>query len=454
MKVENNYGEDRIRHHLALRLIKLTNVILICSPFVYVWFNYYLQEVINPFYMKGNVIIIIISLVTYAFFSHLYDGFLISTSKISEIIYSQTLSILISDGIMYVIIVLLARGFPSLIPGIMTIVAQVLLSIIWSVVAHHWYFSKYKPKKTAILYDDDRDLDKVIEQYGLDIKFDVQLVSEAGLCIDGNMKMIEGYDVVFVSGMSSHNRNIILKYCVENGIQAYVVPKVADLFISNATRMHLFHLPVLKVERFNPTIEYLILKRFFDLLISGVSIILFSPILLVTAIAIKYYDKGPALYRQVRLTKDGKQFEILKFRSMRVDAEKNSGAVLSTGDKDDRITPIGRFIRKVRIDELPQLINIFKGDMSIVGPRPERPEIAAKYCETLPEFSLRLQAKAGLTGYAQVYGKYNTSPSDKLKFDLMYIANASVVEDIKIMFATVKILFMKESTEGVTDNKI
>lgn len=132
-----------------------------------------------------------------------------------------------------------------------------------------------------------------------------------------------------------------------------------------------------------------------------------------------------------------------------MDAEKDGVARLSTGDKDDRITPVGHFIRKCRLDELPQLINILRGDMSIVGPRPERPEIAAQYEEELPEFALRLQAKAGLTGYAQVYGKYNTTPYDKLQMDLMYIANPSLVEDIKIMFATVKILFESESTEGV-----
>ena len=148
---------------------------------------------------------------------------------------------------------------------------------------------------------------------------------------------------------------------------------------------------------------------------------------------------------------DGKQFEILKFRSMRVDAEKDGVARLSTGDKDDRITKVGHIIRACRLDELPQLLNILKGDLSIVGPRPERPEIAAQYCEEMPEFALRLQAKAGLTGYAQVYGKYNTTPYDKLQMDLMYIAHPSLIEDLKIMLATVKILFMPESTEGVAE---
>jgi exopolysaccharide biosynthesis polyprenyl glycosylphosphotransferase len=219
--------------------------------------------------------------------------------------------------------------------------------------------------------------------------------------------------------------------------------------MSGARKMHLFHLPFLRVDRYDPSPLYLMAKRAFDMVVSALALIILSPVMLITALAIKLYDRGPVFYRQVRLTKNGKPFKVLKFRSMRTDAEKDGVARLSTGEKDDRITPVGRFIRKVRIDELPQLFNILGGSMSIVGPRPERPEIAAQYEEELPEFALRLQAKAGLTGYAQVYGKYNTTPYDKLQMDLMYIAHPSFWEDLRIMLATVKILFIPESTEGV-----
>ena len=177
-----------------------------------------------------------------------------------------------------------------------------------------------------------------------------------------------------------------------------------------------------------------------------------SPIQLVTAILIKAYDGGPILYRQVRCTIGGKEFEILKFRSMRQDAEKDGVARLASKD-DNRITPIGKFIRKVRIDELPQLFNILKGEMSFIGPRPERTQIIAKYIEEMPEFTLRMKVKAGLAGYAQVYGKYNTTPYDKLKLDLSYIENYSLWLDLKLMMLTLKILFKPESTEGVDENQ-
>ena len=177
-------------------------------------------------------------------------------------------------------------------------------------------------------------------------------------------------------------------------------------------------------------------------------------LVLVVAVIIKATDGGTVLYRQCRLTLYGKKFNVLKFRSMRMDAEKDGVARLSSGDNDDRITPIGRFIRKCRIDELPQLINIFKGDMSVVGPRPERPEIAEQYYETMPDFKLRLQVRAGLTGYAQVYGKYNTDPYEKLEFDLFYINKMSFATDIELCFATFFILFLAESTEGIAEGAV
>jgi lipopolysaccharide/colanic/teichoic acid biosynthesis glycosyltransferase len=156
---------------------------------------------------------------------------------------------------------------------------------------------------------------------------------------------------------------------------------------------------------------------------------------------------GPVFFKQERVTKDGKHFMILKFRSMIVDAEKD-GRPHPAGEKDDRITHVGSIIRACRVDELPQLFNIFAGDMSIVGPRPERYEHVIKYTQDIPEFKFREKVKGGLTGYAQVYGKYNTSALDKLKLDLTYIANYSVLLDFQIIFETIKILFQKESTEG------
>jgi lipopolysaccharide/colanic/teichoic acid biosynthesis glycosyltransferase len=254
---------------------------------------------------------------------------------------------------------------------------------------------------------------------------------------------------VFLCGVHSHERNLILKYCVAHGIVVYIIPRVGDVIMSGAKKIPMLHLPMMRVDRYAPPPEYQVAKRALDIALGVVLLLLFSPILLGAAIAVKLEDGGPVFYKQVRLTKDGREFNMLKFRSMVVSAEQDGVARLSTGDDDPRITRVGRVLRAHRFDELPQLFNVLGGSMSLVGPRPERPEIAAEYERDMPEFALRLQCKAGLTGYAQVYGKYNTTPYDKLQMDLMYISKPSIVEDIKILFATLAILFRRESTEGV-----
>ena len=292
----------------------------------------------------------------------------------------------------------------------------------------------------------------LINSYGLDIRFNVVATPNIWDVFKNPDQYLDQAEAVFLIGVHSHERNQIIKACVQRGIRAYIIPRVGDVLMESAQPLHLFHLPILMLERYNPAPEYLFFKRVFDILASGIALIILSPLMIIVALMIRR-DGGTAFYRQKRLTKNGKEFYVLKFRSMRMDAEKDGVARLSAGENDPRITPIGRFIRACRIDELPQLINILKGEMSVVGPRPERPEIAAQYEEEFPEFSLRLQAKAGLTGYAQVYGKYNTTPRDKLLMDLQYIAKPSIAEDLKIMFATVKILFLPESTEGIAEGQ-
>jgi lipopolysaccharide/colanic/teichoic acid biosynthesis glycosyltransferase len=314
--------------------------------------------------------------------------------------------------------------------------------------AHKLYFLWFPARKTIIVYDVRRGMKDLIEEYGLAKKFDVQKTAPVDECLS-DLSIIDDMEVVFFSGIHSHDRNVILKYCLYKNKQVYMIPRIGDVIMDSAKQVHIFHLPMMRVQRYSPNPAYKIGKRLFDFISSFIALIILSPVFLITAIAIKATDGGPVFYKQQRLTTNGKKFYIHKFRSMRVDAEKDGVARLSTGVNDDRITPVGRFIRKCRIDELPQLIDILAGNLSVVGPRPERPEIAEEYMKEMPEFQLRLQAKAGLTGYAQVYGKYNTTPYDKLQMDLMYIAHPSFAEDIRICFATIKILFSSESTEGV-----
>ena len=263
---------------------------------------------------------------------------------------------------------------------------------------------------------------------------------------------IKNYDAVLINDLPASQENRILKLCFDKDKRVYFTPKLSDILVKGAEELNLFD-TLLYLRRNNGIpLWKLAIKRFFDVVLSAFTLVVLSPLLVVVAIAIKHEDGGPVFFKQERCTIGGKKFMILKFRSMIVDAEKDGRPHPVTED-DDRITKVGKVIRACRIDELPQLINILKGDMSIVGPRPERVEHVERYKAKIPEFAFREKMKGGLTGYAQVYGKYNTTALDKLKLDLMYITNYSLVLDVQIIFETVKILFQKESTEGFSEEQ-
>ena len=266
------------------------------------------------------------------------------------------------------------------------------------------------------------------------------------------MKRCQGYDGVVIGDIPAELRNDILKACYSGRMRTYTLPKITDVILKSSEVLHIFDSPVLLNRNHGLTIEQRFAKRTLDIVLSLIATVVASPIMLITAIAIKLEDGGPVFFRQQRCTEGGRVFDILKFRSMIPDAEKAGISVPAT-EKDPRITKVGAFIRATRIDELPQVLNILKGDMSIVGPRPERIEHVRKYTEEIPEFAYRMNVKGGLTGYAQVYGKYNTTAYDKLKLDLMYIQSYSLLLDIELILKTIKILFTKESTEGFSEEQ-
>ena len=440
-------------HDVSIRIAKLINIVLMTIPFTVVWYAFYADRLWVHFEMRGHWLVIGLFAFLYFIIGRIYDAFKMSYHGVGEMVYSQMLSLFEVDVIMYIVAWLLIRFVPQILPMIGVFLIQILLSIVWSNIARVWYFHTFPANKTVVIWDMREGISPLIEKYNLTKKYKVIASVSVEECVS-DMTILDDADTVFLVGVHSHDRNTITKYCILHGVTAYLIPRVGDLIVSAARHSNMFHLLMLKVERYNPYLEYVIVKRIGDIVLYLIAAVLLSPIMIITAICIKAEDHGPVIYKQCRLTKDGKTFNILKFRSMRTDAEKDGVARLSTGENDDRITKVGRVIRKCRIDELPQLFNILKGDLSIVGPRAERPEIASEYYKELPEFELRLQVKAGLTGYAQVYGKYNTTPYDKLLMDLMYIANASVFEDIRIIFATIKILFMPESTEGVEEGAV
>ncbi len=380
-----------------------------------------------------------------------YDFGLIGTGML---VYSQTLADLVANGVFYAVFTIANSKIFTPVPVIALTASQILFNTLWSISANKLYTKIYKSRKTVVFYSGKDNLYHLKEIMANNKLFSIEKVIEVE---SDNFYIIENgivdCEAIFLAGISAEFRNEILKYAIEKGKNCYIAPSIGDIIMMGSNHMHVFSVPIFKTTRAMPDIEYAFLKRVTDISISFMGIIITSPLMIITALAIMLYDKGPALYKQVRLTKNGREFKILKFRSMRVDAESDGVARLAS-NKDDRITPIGKIIRACRIDELPQLFNILKGDMSIVGPRPERPEIAAQYEEELPDFKLRLQVRAGLTGLAQVYGRYNTEPYYKLQMDLLYINEMSFVKDLQLIFATVKILFVKDSTSGTAEGQV
>lgn len=417
------------------------------------WNVYFSSEAGTPFFKRGDWLMVAVYGLLILFFSKMYGALKIGYLQRGNVIYSQVLSVLLVNAITYLQIALLAKKFLNIVPFGAMLVCDIIVICIWTVLTNRLFQHLFPPRKMLLIYGSRPSLSLMDK---MNCRKDRYEICEA-LHINAGMKelkkRIDQYDSVIICDVPSPVRNPLLKYCFGKKIRVYITPKISDILLRSAEDNHLFDTPLLLIRNGNLSIEQQAAKRALDLVISGAAILLASPFMLVTAVIIKLQDGGPVFYKQKRLTVNGREFMVCKFRSMRVDAEKDGVARLASAH-DSRITPFGKFIRKVRLDELPQLFNILKGDMSVVGPRPERPEIAKQYLEEMPEFEYRLKMKAGLTGFAQVYGKYNTTPYDKLKLDLTYIQNYSILLDIKIMIMTVKILFMRESTEGVAEGQI
>lgn len=443
--------KKRERYKKMIALLESFALLLVHTClYAIIWYHYYMGQLPRRlrFYRRGNWAVIGIYILVLLLFTKLYGGYKVGYLRLFDVIYSQMLSLLCGNAVLLVELCIIFRDYVNPVPVLVMTLAQALVILIWVFLCRWLYMRLYPPRNLLLVYGEKTPTEFIKK---INSRHDKYFIAQQIHVSEGMDKIIEAIkecEGVMICETASHPRNVVLKYCFLHSVRTYVVPKVTDLMLIGSDEMHLFDTPLLLSRNQGLTGEQAVVKRLFDIVVSLVGIIIASPFMLVIAVAIKLYDGGAVIYKQTRLTKDGKPFQIYKFRSMRVDAEKE-GARLAMKN-DSRVTPVGRVIRNLHMDELPQIINILKGDMSLVGPRPERPEIFEQYEKSLPEFAFRLKVKAGLTGYAQVYGKYNTTPRDKVKLDVTYIENYSIWLDIKLMLLTFKILFQKENTEGVS----
>ena len=430
-------------------------VILIIEVGLYwlLW-QLYLNNIIEErFWRRGIWLLSALYGVLLVFFLQTYGGLKIGYLKRGNIIYSHILSLFIVNTIGYFILALIDKRFHSPVSFILLTVVDGIIVFIWVFLFQWIYGVLFPPRRLLVVYG-VRPVFSIMEKIGArDDKYVIGGSISIDEGIDKIMEKAKEFEGIVVGDVPSHDRNLILKKCYDSSIRVYMIPKISDILVRSSTNLNLFDTPILLSKNEGLQIDQMAVKRFIDIVVSLIGIMLTSPLFVMFGAAIHLADRGPIFYTQTRLTIDGKLFKIYKFRTMRVDAEKDGVARLA-GEADDRITDVGKILRATRLDELPQLFNIIKGEMSLVGPRPERPEIAAEYMEDLPEFAMRLKMKAGLTGYAQVHGKYNTTPYDKLKLDLHYIRNYSLWMDLILIVLTPKVLFMKESTEGVGEGEI
>jgi len=428
-------------------------VLLLTGLYYIIWSDAYNEgHMLSSFAGYGHLIIVAIyAVLTFVIFSAL-DGLLFGYLKMSDMLLTQWLCMLIVNFVTYWQLCLINDMILSPVPILKVMLADVALTIA-CVFFYTWVYHKiYAPKKMVMVIGSHDSISLKFKMETRPDKYHIEKIINADEGFESICKQISDYEAVIINDVPAEIRNQILKFCYRHQIRTYMTPKLSDIIVRGATDINLFDTPLLLVKGNGLTPMQRFFKRLLDLVICLPAVIIASPIMLIVAIAIKLEDGGPVFFRQERATLGGDVFSILKFRSMIVDAEKEGYAIPAT-DKDPRITKVGNIIRPCRIDELPQLLNIIKGDMSIVGPRPERVEHMEKYSEEIPEFIFRTKVKGGLTGYAQIYGKYNTSAYDKLRLDLMYIENYSFIQDLKLIFMTVRILFKKESTEGFAEKK-
>ena len=382
-------------------------------------------------------------------FLRIYGGVPIGAKKSKDIIASVALASFFTDLVAFVELVVMSE-FQVIFDFYMLFIVffiQLMLVIVGIYFGNWLFFKLHDPEKSILVYADEEAAREFLAKAGRyrkqwDVDFSLSYNTE------NLYKRLYPYKTVFLMGLPPGILSETVEFCYKYTKNVYVVPRLSDVIMKNSKTVVVDDKTVYASYVSSLSIEQRFVKRLLDLFISLVGVIVASPFMVTCALAVKLCDRGPVFYKQKRITENGREFSVLKFRTMIVDAEKQSGSVWAAKD-DDRITTVGRMLRKLRLDELPQLFNILHGEMSIVGPRPEREELIREFEKQYPEFRYRLKVKAGLTGMAQIMGKYNTTPLDKLMMDLEYIENYSIWLDLKLIFQTFKVFFKSDSTEGI-----
>lgn len=399
---------------------------------------------------RTSGVVIAAYIITSYMFANIYGRYDIGKRKSKPIVHSLFLTMMFTDIISMLTLSVMNTNEknnkvfqleqPHLL--ILILAIQTLIVLIFVYGGNKLYFTLFDPEECVIVTSSQRSLNEIIKgirKYKLQYK-----ISKIADYRDINLKeYIFNHDTVFIYDVPIKERTEIVEYCYQNMKNVFFNPDMHDVVETNSKHIILDDISMFGNYSKGLTLEQKIVKRVSDVIISVLALIITSPLLLISVILIKLEDGGNIIFKQNRATIGGKIFSVYKLRTMKEDVEN-----YSVVENDERVTKVGKFLRKYRIDEIPQFVNVLKGDMSVVGPRPEMLANIFNYTSVLPEFEYRLRVKAGITGYAQIAGKYNTSPKDKLILDLLYIEEYSLWQDIKLLFQTALVILKKDSTEA------
>ncbi len=385
-----------------------------------------------------------------------YGGFDVGRKKSKPVISALITGTVITDVVTYIQMEIMnvnenlndsLRVFgPDLLYLLLCMVLQVLVIILFVRLGNDLYFHFHPPRSVLIILgspEEEASLRAKIGRYRLQWRVD-SVASFDDPAISGKISAAE---VVFLGLIPDAEKAALLKLCYDSHKDIMCKAQLQDTILCNSRPAIVDDAPFLEVAYYRMSFFQRLVKRGGDIFISLFCLTLLSPVMLIIAIAILVDDGWPVIFTQQRLTIRGRPFVIRKFRTMKKEVSEHDPQI-SISENDPRITRTGRFLRRFRLDEIPQFINVLRGEMSVVGPRPEMLANVERYKADLPSFVYREKMKAGITGYAQIEGRYNTTASDKLMLDLMYIESFSIWLDIKLMLRTVTVLFRKDSTQG------
>lgn len=422
----------------AHQLLFLLRSVLFFLPVLFFWGPVSL-------FLEGSLLlpVLLLFLFLFSLLFRVYGGFSFGSRDSSVTVASLSLALFLADtAVLLPLFFLLPDAFlpPFRLWLWGTVFLLQLSALLLLVPFGNRLFARCHPKKRCLLVYGGTDFPHDLS-HKLARRFILTAALPAG---DSSLwEGIAGAEAVFLFAVPPASRTAILTFAYGKGIPVWLAAELEDILLSGARPGMLEDLPLFCIGPGGPSPVQEGVKRVFDLVLSGLGLLLFAPLMLLIAGLIRLWDGGPALFRQERATKDGRVFQVLKFRTMVEGAD-----CRPAGDGDDRVTPVGRVLRRLRLDELPQLFNILKGEMSLVGPRPEHLSHVARYTGDLPIFRHRLRVKAGLTGLAQLAGRYNTPPKPKLMLDLSYIQRYSLLADLRLLLQTAAVFFKSDSTQG------